>query len=304
MSSQSGNARKGKPPGLGPGPLGTWGAFVPRGVVVGAVIAAVLVAWTAPAAAQATSRPAHPFSTSRPTSQPAMPGFGDVLNAVDKASAPGPNGQGRDWSAPVKLAVVFTVLALLPSLLVLVTSFTRIVIVLAFIRRALTTQSIPPTLAIVGLALFLTLFTMSPTISKINQEALQPYLSEEISFEAACGRGNDLLKQFMLRQTRQSDLALFVDMAGMAKPASPGELPMHVVIPAFAISEFRTAFEMGCLVFIPFLVVDLVISGILLAAGMMMLPPAMISLPFKIILFVLVDGWQLLAKTLVSSFAT
>ncbi len=272
----------------------------PSGRVIGLLGALIVLAWAAQAPAQ-TSRPA---AASRPASQPAMPGFGDVLTAVDKASAASPDGKGGEYSAPVKLAVVFTLLALLPSLLVLVTSFTRIVIVLAFIRRALTTQNIPPTLAIVGLALFLTLFTMAPTISRINQDALQPYLGNQISFDAACGRGNDLLKQFMLRQTRQGDLSLFVDMARIERPNSPGELPMHVVIPSFAISEFRTAFEMGCLLFIPFLVVDLVISGMLLAAGMMMLPPAMISLPFKIILFVLVDGWQLLARTLVASFAT
>jgi flagellar biosynthetic protein FliP len=232
----------------------------------------------------------------------AMPGVGDILTAVDKATAPKPGPAGRDWSAPVKLAVAFAFLALLPSILVMMTSFTRIVIVLGFVRRALTTQNIPPTVAIIGLALFLTLFTMSPTLGQINEQALKPYLADKLSFEAAIDRGNALLKEFMIRQTRESDLALFVDMAGMGKVASAAELPSTVVIPSFAVSEFRTAFTMGALLFIPFLLIDLVIAGILLAAGMMMLPPAMISLPFKIILFVLVDGWSLLAKTLVTSF--
>ena len=233
--------------------------------------------------------------------KPALPSVGDVLDAVEKASLPeGP--AGRDWSAPVKLAVVFAGLALLPSVLVMMTSFTRIVIVLAFVRRALTTQNIPPTIAVIGLALFLTLFTMAPTFGRINDEALRPYLENRLPFPDACGKGNALLKEFMVRQTRQKDLSLFVEMSGLEAPASVAELPSHVVIPSFAISEFRTAFEMGCLLFLPFLLIDLVVAGILLSAGMMMLPPALISLPFKVILFVLVDGWQLLAKTLVTSF--
>jgi len=238
---------------------------------------------------------------SRPATPAAMPSMGDVIDAVDKATAPQGSGKG-DWSPPVKLAVVFTALALLPSVLVMMTSFTRIVIVLSFIRRALTTQNIPPTIAIVGLSLFLALFTMSGTFVKINQESLQPYLQNRMKFETACLEANNQLKEFMLRQTRQSDLQLFVDIANIAKPKTIDDIPAHVAIPAFAVSEFRTAFEMGCLLFIPFLLVDLVIAGILLSGGMMMLPPSLISLPFKIVLFVLVDGWKLLAKALVTSF--
>jgi len=231
-----------------------------------------------------------------------VPEVGQVLEVIDKATRPQPGQDQTGWSAPVKLAVVFTFLAVLPSLLVMMTSFTRIVIVLSFIRRALTTQNIPPTIAIIGLALFLTLFTMAPTFAQINEQAVKPYLQDEIDFAAGCERGSDLLKEFMLRQTRPSDLSLFVGLAKIAEPSSAADVPAYVAIPAFAISEFRKAFEMGCLVFIPFLLVDLVVAGILLSAGMMMLPPALISLPFKIILFVLVDGWQLLAKALVSSF--
>jgi flagellar biosynthetic protein FliP len=230
-----------------------------------------------------------------------LPDIGTVAKALENATKA--DGKETEWSSPVRLAMVFTGLAVLPSLLVMMTSFTRIVIVLAFIRRALTTQNIPPTIAIVGLALFLTLFTMAPTFAYINSEALEPYLAEEMTFQEACSRGNEILKRFMLAQTRQSDLSLFVDLSGISMPETAEQVPSYVAIPSFAISEFRTAFEMGCMLFIPFLLIDLVTAGILLATGMMMLPPSMISLPFKIVLFVLVDGWRLLAETLVMSFS-
>ncbi len=231
----------------------------------------------------------------------ALPGMGDMLDVIDKATTP-KAGEKGDWSAPVKLVVVFTGLALLPSLMVMMTSFTRIVIVLSFIRRALTTQNIPPTIAIIGLALFLTIFTMSPTLTEINSRAVQPYLQDKLEFGAACEKGNEILKEFMLRQTRRSDLEMFVELAGIESPKTTADVPVYVAVPAFAISEFLTAFKMGCLLFIPFLLIDLVTAAILLSAGMMMLPPAMVSLPFKIILFVLVDGWRLIAQTLVTSF--
>jgi len=242
-------------------------------------------------------------ATAEAPRESSLPKVGDVLTAIEKATSAKPAGEAeKDWSAPVKLAVVFAGLAVLPSLLVMMTSFTRIVIVLGFVRRALTTQSIPPNIAIVGLSLFLTVFTMSPTFGKINDQALQPYLADQMSFQDAIDKGTDLLKEFMLRQTRRNDLALFVNIAKIETPSTYAEVPSHVALPAFAISEFRTAFEMGCLLFIPFLMIDLVIASILLSAGMMMLPPAIISLPFKVILFVLVDGWQIMAKTLVASF--
>jgi flagellar biosynthetic protein FliP len=276
------------------------------------VAAVVLAAAALPAGAQPAAPPAP---SAGPTSAPStartgpvggssLPSLGQVVDAVQKASAgkPGPDGQQRDWSAPVKLAVVFGGLALLPSMLVMMTSFTRIVIVLGFVRRALTTQNIPPTVAIIGLGVFLTIFTMSPTFAAMNTQALQPYLADRMSFEDACATGNSLLKDFMLRQTRQKDLALFVELSGTPKPASPADVPTYVAVPAFAISEFRTSFEMGCLLFIPFLLIDLVVASILLSTGMMMLPPAMISLPLKIVLFVLVDGWGMMARTLVKSF--
>jgi flagellar biosynthetic protein FliP len=245
--------------------------------------------------------PTLPNDTSTTNTQlKAIPSIGDLITVIDKATTPGTTG--KDWSTPVKLVIVFTGLALLPSLLVMMTSFTRIVIVLSFVRRALTTQTIPPTIAITGLALFLTLYTMSPTFSKINEISIQPYLTDEIDFQTAGTRANNCIKEFMLRQTRESDLAVFVQMAKIKPPSSPMDIGMHVVAPAFIISEFRTAFEIGCLLFIPFLLVDMVIASVLLSAGMMMLPPVMISLPFKLILFILVDGWGLLAKSLSLGF--
>ncbi|MHC4060549.1 MAG: flagellar type III secretion system pore protein FliP [Planctomycetota bacterium] len=222
------------------------------------------------------------------------------MTVIDKATAG--ETKGKDWSTPVKLVIIFSGLAILPSLLVMMTSFTRIVIVLAFVRRALTTQTIPPTVAIIGLALFLTLFTMAPTFSKVNEVSIQPYLADEIDFQTAGKEAGDCIKEFMLRQCREADLALFVQMARIEPPGSPMEIGLHIVIPAFIISEFRTAFEIGCLLFIPFLLVDMVIASVLLSAGMMMLPPVMISLPFKLILFILVDGWGLLARSLSLGF--
>jgi len=230
----------------------------------------------------------------------AIPSISDLMTVVDKATAS--ESKGKDWSTPVKLIIIFTGLAILPSLLMMMTSFTRIVIVLAFVRRALTTQTIPPTIAIIGLALFLTLYTMAPTYSKINTVSIQPYLEDKIDFTTAGLKAGDCIKEFMLRQSRPTDLALFVQMARIEPPARPRDIALHIVIPAFIISEFRTAFEMGCLLFIPFLLVDMVIAGILLSAGMIMLPPMMISLPFKLILFILVDGWGLLAKSLSLGF--
>lgn len=222
------------------------------------------------------------------------------MTMVDKATSD--EAGSRNWSTPVKLVLIFTGLAILPSLLIMMTSFTRIVIVLAFVRRALTTQTIPPTIAIIGLALFLTLYTMAPTYSKINDMAIQPYLEDKLDLRMAGTIASSCLKEFMLRQSREADVALFVQMARVEPPDRAMELGLHIVVPAFIISEFRTAFEIGCLLFIPFLLVDMVIASVLLSAGMIMLPPVMISLPFKLILFILVDGWSLLAQSLSLGF--
>ena len=231
-----------------------------------------------------------------------MPNIPDLLNVIDKATTAESDEEKPEWSTPVKLVVIFTLLAILPSIMAMTTSFTRIIIVLSFISRALSTQSIPPNTAIMGLALFLTLYTMAPTFYKINEQAIQPYVNNEIDFEQVTATSANLIKQFMVRQTRKSDLTLFVKMARIRPPKTPVELPLHIIVPSFIISEFRTAFEIGCLMFIPFLLLDLVVASILLSAGMMMLPPVMISLPFKLILFILIDGWGILAHSLSLSF--
>ena len=247
----------------------------------------------------ATSAPV-PTAGLRQQTMGGVPSITDLMKIIDKATTN--ETEGKDWSTPVKLVIIFGGLAILPSLLMMMTSSTRIVIVLAFIRRALTTQTIPPTIAIMGLALFLTLYTMAPTFAKANASAIQPYLANEIDFQTAGTKAGNCIKEFMLRQIREADLALFVQMAKIEPPTSLMNIDMHIVIPAFIISEFRTAFEIGCLLFIPFLVVDMVIASVLLSAGMMMLPPVMISLPFKLMLFIIVDGWGLLAKSLSLSF--
>jgi flagellar biosynthetic protein FliP len=255
-----------------------------------------------PAAGQSDAPydPIDPVEVESDPNANSLPSLEQMLALVDRTNdANDPNSV--QWSSPVKLAVVFAGLAILPSLLVMVTSFTRIIIVLSFVRRALATQTIPPNMAVVGLSLFLTVFTMAPTLKAVNRKALQPYLQDQISFTRAGEVGTDQLKQFMLRQTRKKDMQVFLGLAEI-QPRTVRDIPMHVIIPSFAISEFRTAFEMGCLLFIPFLLIDMVVAGILLSAGMMMLPPMMVSLPFKIILFVLVDGWKLVVLGVVRSF--
>jgi len=251
--------------------------------------------------ASAFGAEAAPASEAAKQTGNSVPSISDLVTLVDKATTEAGEAN-REWSTPVKLVIIFGALAILPSLLMMMTSFTRIVIVLAFIRRALTTQTIPPTIAIMGLAIFLTLYTMAPTFSRMNEQAIKPYLENKIDFKAATVQATESLKEFMLRQCRQADLSLFLQMAKAEAPKQPTEVGMHVLIPAFIISEFRTAFEIGCLLFIPFLLIDLVISSVLLSTGMMMLPPMMISLPFKLILFILVDGWGLLAKSLSLGF--
>ena len=208
----------------------------------------------------------------------------------------------QDVAASLQILALLTVLTLAPAILMLMTSFTRIVIVLAFVRQAMGTQSMPPNQVVVGLALFLTFFVMAPVIGDINQTALQPYSRGAISQQVALDRAQQPLRKFMFKQTRQKDLALFVSMAKMERPRRPDDIPTHVLIPAFIISELKTAFQIGFVIYLPFLVIDMVVASILMSMGMMMLPPVMISLPFKLILFVLVDGWHLLSRALVSSF--
>jgi flagellar biosynthetic protein FliP len=211
-------------------------------------------------------------------------------------------GGGTSYSLPVQTLLAFAALSFLPAVLLLMTSFTRIVIVLSLLRQALGLQTTPPNQVIVGLSLFLTLFVMGPTLDKIYQEAYRPYTEQKMSFEAAVDRGSDPLRDFMLRQTRESDLGLFARIAKV-DPATPAaKMPMRVLIPSFVTSELKTAFQIGFLVFIPFLIVDLIVASVLMSMGMMMLSPVLVALPFKLMLFVLADGWTLLVGSLVASF--
>lgn len=208
----------------------------------------------------------------------------------------------RGWSAPVLMLVGITALSVAPAFLMMMTSFTRIIIVLGFLRRALGTQSLPPNQVMAGLALFLSLFIMTPTFNRINDTALQPYLKESISQEVAFNATKDALRDFMLKQTRKNDLALFIHLAKEERPRTAADVSFMTLVPAFMTSELKTAFQMGFIIFLPFLVIDLVVSAVLMALGMMMLPPVVVSLPFKIMLFCLVDGWTLLMQALVASY--
>lgn len=207
-----------------------------------------------------------------------------------------------DVVSSLQILALLTVLSLAPSILVLTTAFTRIIVVLSFTRNALATQTMPPNQVLVGLALFLTFFVMAPTWNKINAEALQPYLRGELTQSQALESGTKPLREFMLKQTDEQDLALFLNLAGLERPATPDDVPTYVLIPAFAVSEIATAFKIGFLIFIPFIVIDMIVSATLMSMGMMMLPPMMISLPFKILLFVMMDGWRLVVQYLVTSF--
>jgi len=212
-------------------------------------------------------------------------------------------GGPQETSVAIQILILLTVLSLAPALLVMVTSFTRIIVVLSFVRQALGTPQSPPNQILISLALFLTFFVMSPVWEKINTEALQPYLGQKITQAEAIERGTDPLRGFMLRQVREKDLALFVEMAKLPTPNAPANVPTYVLIPAFMISELQTAFQIGFLVYLPFIIIDFVVASILMAMGMMMIPPMLIALPFKLILFVLVDGWYLLVGSLVKSFS-
>ncbi len=208
----------------------------------------------------------------------------------------------EDVVTTVQILLMLTILSLAPAILILMTSFTRIVIVLSFVRNALATQQMPPNQVIIGLALFLTFFIMGPALTEANENALQPYLNGEITQEVALQEASMPFKQFMIKQTREKDILLFLNYAKLEKPKSIEEMPLRILVPAFAISELKTAFQMGFMIFIPFLVIDMIVASALMAMGMMMLPPVMISLPFKILLFVLVDGWYLVVKSLLESF--
>lgn len=215
----------------------------------------------------------------------------------------GTSDDPADVSSTLTIVLMLTVLSLAPAILIMMTCFTRIVIVLGFVRMSLATQQMPPTQVLIGLALFLTLFVMAPTIGEINERAVQPYMQGELTQTEALNEAALPLKKFMASHTREKDLLLFLDYGNMPRPSSYEDIPLTALVPAFAISELKTAFQMGFMIFVPFLVIDMVVASTLMAMGMMMLPPVMISLPFKILLFVLVDGWYLVVKSLLLSFS-
>ena len=225
------------------------------------------------------------------------PGASITLSLPSAAGAP--TGQ---VSAMLQIVAVMTILSLAPAILIMLTSFTRIVIVLGFVRRALSTQEVPPTQILIGLSLFLTFFVMAPTFTEIHRQAIAPYFANQISFQEALKKAETPLRGFLFQNTRKNDLGLFMNIAKLDRPQTKADVPTYVLIPAFIVSELQTAFLIGFIIYIPFLVIDMVVSSVLLSMGMMMLPPVIVSLPFKIILFVLVDGWSLIIGSLVRSF--
>jgi flagellar biosynthesis protein FliP len=246
--------------------------------------------WRVPLAAIALSLVAVPAAMSAGVPVP------QVSVGLEGAKRP------EDVALTLQLLALLTVLSVAPAILMMMTSFTRIVIVLGLTRNALGTQQIPPNQVLMGLALCLTFFTMQPTLSEINERALQPFMAKRLSFEGAIQEATPPARRFMLNQTRENDLALFVELSRGPRPRTVRDVPTFVIVPAFVISELRTAFTMGFVIYLPFLVIDMVVSMILMSMGMVMLPPALISLPFKILLFILVDGWHLLTRALAASF--
>lgn len=216
----------------------------------------------------------------------------------------GEAGSPEEVVGVLQVLFILTILALAPSIVIMVTSFTRTIVVLGFLRQALGTQQMPPMQVLTALAIFLTFFIMAPTLKQINEQALDPYQKGYLTFSQALHGAEGPLRDFMFRQTRENDLSLFMSLVNQEKPANRDEVPTRALIPAFMISELKTAFQIGLILFIPFLIIDMVVASILLSMGMMMLPPIMISLPFKIMLFVMVDGWNLLVGSIVKGFVT
>lgn len=255
-----------------------------------------LVAFGAPQAAKA---PAGAPAMSMPASPQNIASQGIPVLSVHDAP-----GGVKNWTLSLQMLALLTVLTLLPAIVLMMTSFTRIIIVLGFLRQALGTQSTPPNQVLLGLALFLTLFIMSPVLNQSYNQGVKPYMDGQMSAEQALPAATAPFKRFMLDQTREADLGLFTKLAGNKPYASKADVPFTVAMPAFLTSELKTAFQMGFLLFIPFLIIDIVVASVLMSMGMMMVSPSIISLPFKIMLFVLVDGWTLLLGTLAGSFYT
>jgi flagellar biosynthetic protein FliP len=261
-------------------------------VLLGLLVFALVMLVATPALAQAAAQVA-----------PAAPSASAQAGALDRAVNT-IAGDGRPLSLSLQILLLMSLLTVLPSLLLMMTSFTRIIIVLSILRQALGLQQTPPNQVLVGLALFLSLFVMKPVVDQINATAYTPYGNGQISIEEAVSRSGDALHGFMIKQTRQTDLKLFADLAGAKPFARPADVPFSILLPAFVTSELKTAFQIGFLIFLPFLIIDLVVASALMALGMMMLSPTIVSMPFKLLLFVLVDGWALTMGSLAASFGT
>jgi flagellar biosynthetic protein FliP len=216
----------------------------------------------------------------------------------------GQGAGGTSYSVPIQTLLFFTALSFLPAVLLMMTGFTRIVIVLSLLRQALGTQAAPPNQVVIGLSLFLTLFVMGPTIDRVYNDAYKPFTANQISFDEALSRGEKPMREFMLKQTRQSDMELFAKLAKVDPSVKAPDMPFRVLVPAFVTSELKSAFQIGFLIFIPFLIIDMIVASVLMSLGMMMLSPVLVALPFKLMLFVLADGWNLLLGSLAASFAT
>lgn len=282
-----------------------------RAAAIAAVLGLSFVLPTAAFAAPALAGPPAPQAALRaaPAAMPAPAPSPTPTASPSGTAAPGSTAAPvalinlpADRASSVQILLLLTVLSLAPSLLIMLTGFTRIIIVLSFIRNAIGVQQMPPNQVLIGLALFLTFFVMTPVIAKINTDAYQPYVKNQITQQQALDRAMVPIRDFMLRQTFEKDLTLFANMADITEVSDVSEIPNSVVIPAFITSEIKRAFEIGFFIFIPFIIIDMIVSSTLMSMGMMMLPPTAISLPFKILLFVLVDGWTLTIKTLITSF--
>ena len=264
------------------------------------IAALTLVAWPGNASAQQSQSTTTSNASSQSTSgQNTGLGIGSIPK-INLSITP-PKGKGG-YSTAIQILILLTVLSFGPAFITLMTSFTRIVVVFFFMRNAMGTQQAPPNQVLIGLALFLTIFIMAPVFNQINQNSIQPYMKDKITQQEALDRASVPLKKFMIKQTREKDLLMFMDLAKMKTVKNVNALPLYVIVPSFVISELRIAFEIGFLIYLPFLVIDLVVSSVLLSMGIMFLPPVMVSMPFKILIFVLTDGWYLIVESLIKSY--
>lgn len=280
-------------------PLTFWPKII-KLLLTSSLLVLALLAFSVPAdvlaqTPQAVVAPQPPSSSAIGGALPAIPGLPAFTVQTN------PDGT-QDYTVTLQILAIMTMLTFLPAILMMMTSFTRIIIVFSILRQALGLQQSPSNQILIGLALFLTFFIMQPVFNTVNETALQPYINEQISAQQALANTTKPFHEFMLSQTRESDIALFMGIAAAQPVATPEELPFNILVPAFIISELKTAFQIGFIIFIPFLVIDIVVSSVLMAMGMMMLSPLIISLPFKIMLFVLVDGWAMIVGTLAASF--